>query len=197
MRKLLGTALALAFMLVACNDGQAPKIGVVDMNRLMRDSVPGKAGLKFIESQQTELQAALDKIQDRLEKNPGDENAVQELQKVYAASQQKIQAEGQGVVTKLFDAIQAAMDSYRRQNGYQILIRQEALDSYAPELDVTNAIMAEVDKLKLDFRPSEVKPENAASPAPDALGNQADPASSGSAEKQAGETPASPDQPKK
>lgn len=154
MRKFLGMALVLAFMLAACDDGQAPKIGVVDLNRLMRDSAPGKAGLKYIESQQADLQSALDKIQDKLEKNPGDEAAVQELQKVYAASQQKIQAEGQGVVTRLFDSIQVALDNYRKQNGYQILIRVEALDSFDPALDVTNAIMAEVDKIKIDFKPA-------------------------------------------
>ncbi len=153
MRKFLVVALALALMLVACNDGQTPKMGVVDMNRLMRDSVPGKAGLKFIESQQKELQSALDAIQDRLEKNPNDENAVQELQKLYSASQQKIQAEGQAVVTKLFDSIQGALDSYRKNNGYLMLVRLEALDSFDPSLDVTNAVMAEVDKLKIEFAP--------------------------------------------
>lgn len=188
MRTLLVMALALASMLVACNEGQSPKIGVVDMNRLMRDSAPGKAGLKFIESQQADLQAALDKIQEKLEKNPGDEAAVQELQKVYASSQQKIQAEGQGVVTKLFDSIQAALDNFRKQNGYQLLIRMEALDSFDPGLDVTSAIMAEVDKLKIDFSPAETK--DATNP-PESQNLQDSSAASQTSEKPANEnTPA-------
>lgn len=150
--------LALSIMLVACNEGQAPKIGVVDLNRLMRDSVLGKAGLKFIESQQTELQAQLDAIQDRLEKNPADEAAMQELQKVYSASQQRMQAEGQNVVGLLFDSIQKELNTYREKNGYLLLIRAEAVDSYDPSLDVTNAIMGEVDKLKLEFKPVSQQP---------------------------------------
>lgn len=158
MRKIMG-ALAIAamcFALLGCNEGGSPNIAVVDMNRLMRDSAPGKAGLKFIETQQTGLQAKLDAIQDRLEKNPQDESAMRELQQVYASSQQRIQAEGQNVVTMLFDAIQRVLNDYRKTNGYAMLIRAEALDSYDPALDVTNAVMAEVDKLKLDFKPVEL-----------------------------------------
>lgn len=146
--------LAMSALLLACNEGQGQKIGVVDLNRLMRDSVPGKAGLKFIENQQTELQGKLDSIQEKLEKNPADEAAMQELQKVYAASQQRIQAEGQNVVTQLFDSIQKTLNAYREKNGYSVLMRAEALDSYDPSLDVTNAVMADVDKLKIDFKPA-------------------------------------------
>lgn len=147
--------LALCGLLAACNDmgGSSPKMAVVDLNRLMRESEPGKAGLKFIETQQTELQSKLDEIQDRLEKNPSDEKAVQELQRVYATSQQRIQAEGQNVVGQLFDAIQKTLNAYREKNGYAMLIRTEALDSYDPGLDVTGAVMVEVNKLQLDFKP--------------------------------------------
>lgn len=149
----IASVLALCGLLAACDTGTSEKIGVVDMNRLMRESVPGKAGLKYIEAQQAELQAKLDAVQDRLEKNPGDEGAAQELQKLYAESQQRIQSEGQNVVTKLLDAIQKSLDVWRAQHGYAMLIRLEALDSFDAALDVTNAIMSDIDKLKLDFNP--------------------------------------------
>lgn len=164
MRRMAYLFLVLALGLAgltACNEsgsGQR-KIGVVDLNRLMRDSAPGKEGLKFIEARQTKLQSGLDAIQARLEKNPEDQAALQELQKVYAASQQQMQADGQNVVGALFDAIQSALNSYRERNGYAVLIRAEALDSFDPALDVTSAVMAEVDKLKIDFK---------AAPAPEA-----------------------------
>lgn len=161
--------IVMALLLGACNDGQGSRLGVVDLNRLMRDSAPGKAGLKFIESQQTELQGKLDALQDKLEKNPSDEAAMQELQKVYAAAQQRIQTEGQQVVTQLFDAIQKTLDSYRSENGYAVLIRAEALDSYDPALDITNAVMAEVDKLKIDFKPAAQAPTS--EPAEPAVNN--------------------------
>lgn len=150
--------MVLCCLMAACNDSQgvntassAPKIGVVDLNRLMRDSAPGKEGLKFIESRQSGLQAELDAIQDKLEKNPADEQAMRDLQRVYAASQQQIQTEGQDVVGALFDAIQGALNTFRAKNGYAMLIRMEALDSFDPALDVTNAVMEDVDKIKIDF----------------------------------------------
>lgn len=161
MRSKIAIFLLLTFslLLCACEQSQGQKNGVVDLNRLMRDSAPGKAGLAFIEAQQKELQTKLDSLQDKLEKNPADEAAMQELQTVYAASQQRIQAEGQHVVTLLFDAIQNVLNNFREKNGYAMLIRAEALDAYDPGLDVTNAVMAEVDKLKIDFQP--VTPKDA------------------------------------
>lgn len=163
MKKLLSLCLALALcgLLVACNESGSQggfKVGVVDLNKLMRDSAPGKAGIKFIEAQQTKLQNELDAIQDNLEKNPTDEEAMQRLQKVYATSQQQIQAAGQNVVGALFDGIQEVLNSYREKNGYAMLIRAEALDSFDPALDVTNAVLAEVDKLKIDFKALQAEP---------------------------------------
>lgn len=156
MRKVcLVLALALCLGSAGCDNHDSPKIGVVDLNRLMAESAPGKAGLQFIESQQKELQARLDAIQDRIEKNPNDEAAMQELQAVYAASQQKIQTEGQAVVTRLLESIQKTVDAFRKDNGYSMLIRKEALDSVEPSLDVTEAIMAQVNKLDLNFAPAQ------------------------------------------
>ncbi len=161
MKNILAVLMAMLVCaaLAACNNGQdggQAKIGVVDLNRLMRESAPGKAGLKFIEAQQTKLQRELDDIQAKLEKNPEDQAAMQELQKVYATSQQKMQAEGQNVVGSLYDAIQACLNNFRAQRGYALLIRAEALDSFDPSLDVTNDLLAEVDKLEIDFKPTTV-----------------------------------------
>lgn len=148
-------AMSISFALAGCDNQESPKLGVVDMNRLMADSSPGKAGLQYIESQQKELQAKLDAIQDRIEKNPQDEAAMQELQTVYAASQQKIQTEGQAVVTRLLESIQGAVDSFRKEKGYAMLIRKEAIDSFDPALDITNELMVEINKIKLDFTPAQ------------------------------------------
>lgn len=151
----LGLALALCLGIAGCDNHSSPKIGVVDLNRLMAESVPGKAGLQYIESQQKELQARLDAIQERIEKNPNDEAAMQELQTVYTASQQKIQTEGQAVVTRLLEAIQKTVDTFRKDNGYSMLIRKEALDAVDPDLDVTETLMAEINKLELNFAPAQ------------------------------------------
>lgn len=145
----------LGIFLIACQEqGQAkPAIAVVDMARVMRDSTPGKEGIKFLESRQAALQGQLDSIQAKLEKNPEDENAIQELQRVYAVSQQRMQAEQQNVMNILFDTIQRILNDYCIREGYDVILGSEAAAAFNPKIDVTNAIIAEVDKQKLEFKP--------------------------------------------
>ena len=169
--KTLAIALATtAFLTGAFIDARAQeeKWAVVDIVKLMKESEPGKAGVKFIEARQAEMQKELDAIQEKKEKNPTDPELMQELQKVYASSNQQIQAEGQNVANTLLDAVKAAMDKYRADNGYTMLIGVEALASYAPEKDVTDEIMKEVNNSKLEFKrlsPPENKTPEAVAPA--------------------------------
>lgn len=147
----------LCFGLLACNDNKPSavqnKIAVVDLGRLMRESAPGKEGIKFIEAQQKEMQLQLDAIQDNLEKNPQDEAAMQELQKLYSLSQQKIQAEGQNIATQILDLVQRTLNSYLEKNSYDVIIGTEALAAYNAKIDITSQVMEEVDKQKIDFKP--------------------------------------------
>lgn len=144
-------------LLGACDSGNRQgmdvKIAVADVSRLMRDSVPGKAGIKFLESRQTKFQQELDDIQDRLEKNPSDEAAMKDLQRVYSASQQQIQAEGQKVAALLFDTLQRILDQFREKNGYTLILGQDTVASFAKSVDVTDALMKELDKEVIDFKP--------------------------------------------
>lgn len=113
----------------------------------------GKAGLKKIEALQAKMQSQLDEIQAKLEKNPSDEAAMREMQKVFGAAQQQMQAEGENIANQIFDAIQKSIDNYRKSNGYAVLIRQDALASYDPALDVTDEVMREANKLSIEFKP--------------------------------------------
>lgn len=141
--------------LPACdNTSKTPKSAVVDLGRLMRESAPGKDGMVFIEAQQKEMQAQLDEIQDRLEKNPQDEAAMQELQKVYALSQQRIQTEGQNIAGQILDVVQRTLNNYRAANGYDVILLTDSLAAYDPALDITNAVLAEVNKQKIEFKPT-------------------------------------------
>lgn len=167
---------ALPLLLVACmavaacqqQESSSPgvKIAVADVARLMRDSVPGKEGIKFLESRQQLLQKELEDIQARLDKNPSDEEAMKDLQRVYASSQQRIQAEGQNVAALLFDTLQRILDSYLEKNGYDVILSQDTLASFSKKIDITNAVMAELDKQKIDFKPlPEAAPAVEAAPA--------------------------------
>lgn len=153
----LPALLASLLLLNACDSGGQQganvKIAVADVSRLMRDSLPGKAGIKFLESRQTKFQSELDDIQDRLEKNPSDEAAMKDLQRVYTASQQQIQAEGQNVAALLFDTLQRILDQFREKNGYTLILGQDTVASFAKSVDVTDAVMKELDKEVIDFKP--------------------------------------------
>lgn len=154
------SAMLLAFcvgaFLCGCQEQAAsvkPAIALVDMARVMRDSAPGKEGVKFLESRQAVLQKALDEIQDKVEKNPEDEKAIQELQRVFAVSQQRMQAEQQNVANILYDAVQRVVNEYRQKEGYDIILGMEAVAAFNPARDVTAAIISEVDKQKIEFKP--------------------------------------------
>lgn len=149
--------LVICATLLACEEtnsaNQGFRAGVADVARLMRDSVPGKEGIKYLETQQQTYQKELDAIQDRLEKNPADEAAMKELQQVYAISQQRIQAEGQNVASLLFDTVQKILDTYRAEKGLDVILSQDTIASFDKKIDITAEIMTILDKQKIDFKP--------------------------------------------
>ena len=170
IRLFMPLVFVLSFMLLACQQTETkdaqPKLAVVDMARIMRDSEPGKAGVKFLESLQSGMQEKLNAIQARLEKDPKDEAAQKELQGVYMASQQRMQAEQQNVVNLLYDTIQRVLNAYREQQGYDIILSAEVAAAFNPKADVTAAVIAEVNKQKIDFKPLPDPAAPEAAPAP-------------------------------
>lgn len=194
---ILPVILAGVILLNGCETGSKSengvKIAVADVSRLMKDSVPGKAGIKFLESRQAIFQKELDEIQDRLEKNPADENAMKDLQRVYSASQQQIQAEGQNVATLLFDTLQRVLDNFREQKGYTLILSQDTVASFAKNVDITNEVMQVLDQEKIDFKPLPAAPAPVEIELPDPAKQAPEP---GSETKQEEKTPAEKEQQK-
>lgn len=149
-------ALVLCFMLFACQENSqvaSAKMAVVDLARLMSDSAPGREGIKFLESRQAAIQEKLDAMQEKLEKNPQDDSAMQEYQRFFSMAQQRMQAEQQNVVSLLFDTVQRVLNSYRTDNGYEVIISADAVQSYNPALDITASVLGEINKQKIEFKP--------------------------------------------
>ena len=149
-------ALGLCLLLPACQqaDTAKPQLAVVDMARIMRDSEPGKAGVKFLEGIQAEMQSSLNDIQSRLQKNPNDAQAQKELQTIYMAAQQRMQTEQQNVINVLYDMVQRVINGYRTEKGYAVILNSEAAAAYDAKADVTADIVAAVNKQKVDFKPA-------------------------------------------
>ena len=155
IRYFMPLALLLSLMLIACQQGEGTsqsKLAVVDMTRIMRDSEAGKAGVKHLEALQADMQEQLNAIQGRLEKNGSDADAQKELQTVYMMSQQRMQVEQQNVVNVLYDTMQRIINAYRADKGYALIISSEAAASFDSKADVTNDIIAAMDKQKIDFK---------------------------------------------
>lgn len=140
-------------ILAACdNTAQASlKVGVVDIARLMRDSVPGRDGAKVLESLEEELKATLEQIGAKVEQEPENEALMRDLQTAYGIAQQRLQIQGQNVAGALYDTLQKVMDQYRTDNAFDLILDQTTVVSFSSALDVTNAVMAELNKQKVDF----------------------------------------------
>ena len=155
--------------------GFFPSYSVVDMSRLLTESEPGKAGMAFLEGLQGEMQNKLNAVQERLEKNDKDEEAQRELQLSYMTFQTRMGKEQQNVAGQLYDMLQKVLGEYRAAHGYQIIISREVVASFDAAVDVTAAVLAEVNKQKMTFTPLEQddavsaaeKPASQAAPAAD------------------------------
>ena len=162
MRYLIPLLLFCCCLLPACQQGEAtesrPGLAIVDMARVMRDSEAGKAGVQFLEAMQASMQQELDTIQQKLEKDTDNEALQQELQQVLMTSQQRIQTEQQNVVTILYDTAQRIINTYREQQGFAVILAAEAAAAYSTSADVTNAIIAELNKQNISFKPVTTPP---------------------------------------
>lgn len=153
IRLLILSLLVLCLAVSGCQQTQEPavKVGVVDMNRLLRDSEPGKEASRFLEGMQKEIQQQIDDVQARLCKDPENENLQRELQAIYMGGQQRINAEQQNVVSQLLDLTQRLVNNYRKANGLSVVLGTDVAVAYDPALDVTNALLDEMNKQKVNF----------------------------------------------
>lgn len=158
IRLLAVSLLLLSLLCAACQQGEnktasGPRIAVVDVVRVMRDSEPGKAGIKFLEGIQADIQKQLDDIQAKLEKDRENQALQQQLQTVYMAAQQRMGAEQQNVLSQLQNVVQRTMDEFRKAQGYDVIMSAETMASFDAKLDVTNGVIEAMNSQKITFVP--------------------------------------------
>jgi outer membrane protein len=160
-------------------DSSAPAVAVVDSARVFKESEPGKAGIKHLETLHESMQAELNALQQELQAKPNDEALQQKLQEKYMVYQQRISAEQQQVINTLNAAIQKALDACRIQKKLALIVGTDVVLSYGSEADVTGAVISEVNKTQVEFKPIEPDAEvtlPVAPPAPPQAAPQAAPA---------------------
>lgn len=155
--------LILAFSTTAC---VGSKVGVINPTRLFQDSESGKAGLAHLKQIESEMQTQLTTAQEMLKKSPDDEALRSRFQQTFAGYQQLITDQQQKVVESVNKQIEAALDVCRGQKGLAAILNGEAVLSYAPDTDVTDAVLAEMNKAPLSFAPVKLDSLQAAPAAP-------------------------------
>ena len=140
-------------------DSSAPAVAVVDSARVFKESEPGKAGIKHLEALHESMQSELNALQQELQAKPNDEALQQKLQEKYMVYQQRISAEQQQVINTLNEAIQKALDACRVQKKLALIVGTDVVLSYGSAADVTGAVISEVNKVKVEFKPIEPEAE--------------------------------------
>ncbi|MCL1985442.1 MAG: OmpH family outer membrane protein [Betaproteobacteria bacterium] len=158
----LPSLLLTALLLGGCispADSSDSAVAVVDSARVFKESEPGKAGIKHLETLHESMQTELNALQQELQAKPNDEALQQKLQEKYMAYQQRISAEQQQVINTLNEAIQKALDACRVQKKLALIVGTDVALSHGPSADITDAVISEVNKAKVEFQPIEPEAE--------------------------------------
>lgn len=158
---LLLPALAL---LAACNDnggtaGAGGSVALIDQNRLYMESQTGKKGMEMLQGMSGDMQSQLQSMQEEMAKE-GTEQEKQErsrrFQQTLSAAQAKMGAEQTRIVGILQENVTAVLDEFRKERGIAVVLPVENALSYDKSLDITDDVIAALDKRSIDLsKPAE------------------------------------------
>ncbi len=182
-------AVAMVLSLAGCDDNKADKpfkIAVINSERVIAESVAGKAGSAHMNAVSGELQAQLVKLRAEYEADPKNKELEKKLQQGFVELQQRFAEQQAFVNAKLNEAYQKALVSFREKHGIDIVLPAESVLSSGPRADMTAQLIAEFDKFEVSFAApaQEQPPAGAAAPvqaAPEAQGAVKAPADTGQA----------------
>lgn len=167
MQKFCGVLSCVMLLLLcsACeqqNSTPSQKIGIVNINRILVDSEPGRSAAKYIDNLQDSLREQANALQQKMlkasdnntdDKDPKKEALQKEVQMEYMRLQNKMQAEQQNVNNILNDVVHRVVEKYRSDNGFSIIIFSDVALSFEEKVDVTAGITAAMNKEKVVFKP--------------------------------------------
>lgn len=133
-------------------------VAVVNPTRLFQDSESGKAGIEHLKGMEAAMQEQLVTAQGALEQSPNDEGLRARFQQIFVGYQQLVSTEQQKVVEGVNSQIQKVLDAYRAQKRMVVIMNSESVLTYAPNADVTNDIIAEMNKTPVAFTPVSLPP---------------------------------------
>lgn len=153
MKKQLFAALALlaVFALGGCNGEKKDSLAVVDAEMVFQQSKLAAAGMQHLEALTSDMQDRLVKMQDQLGAAPEDKALEQRLQSELFALQGNMDRAQRAVaerVNKLFDD---AVEECRKNQGLEIVLPKQLAMAVNPDADITEKVVAVMDKITVDF----------------------------------------------
>lgn len=160
---LSGTAIAATLMLLAgCHEEKqeqkpTPQFGVVQINKLYKDSRIGKAGFERLSGLESKAQGILKEAVAALEKGRAGDKDVdvsrieRELQERVAFMQEVIRQDQEHVSNVLQTVMKNVLDKYSKDHGLFGVFSAENMLSASPEADVTDQIMTLLDQVEPAF----------------------------------------------
>lgn len=133
------------------------KIGVVNVNRILIDSEPGRAATKYMEGLQDSLRAQATELQKKMqevsEKDTENEAKQKEVQMEFIRLQSKMQAEQQNVNNILNDVLHRVIEKFRVDQGYSLIVFSDVALSFDEKTDVTAGVIQAMNTEKVIFTP--------------------------------------------
>lgn len=143
-----------------------PKIAYVDLQRAVFEVAEGRAAKTRLEEMKTVRQRALDEKQEELkrlqqsleqqrslmsaeafeEKRRNFAQRLGELQQTYATLQRELAGEEMKVQQQILERMAAILKQIGEAEGYQIIVRKDALLWGLPSLEVTNELIRRYDR---------------------------------------------------
>lgn len=161
---LLGAALLGLMLLAGCNQQAAGvTIGVVDEAAAFQKNQAAAKAMTYLQELGAPLQKKAEAAYKAMQAEQNEANvaaykaAMGELQGVMNGEQQRIVA--------LIDAkFKEVLDTYRQEKGLTVILSKESVISASNTVDITDDIVAAMDKLELDLTKPEA-PEATEAPA--------------------------------
>lgn len=150
-------AVALCATLSACQTG-GQKVALVDMGRVFQEAAPAQAGQQYLADLNMKLQTQFAEIQQKMgDKEPSPEEMAQ-IQQSVASLRANLESAQKRVMDRFDAKMTEVMDKYRADNGYTVMMLKETIVSFDKSIDVTEAIIAEMNKITLNFDADVAKP---------------------------------------
>lgn len=146
----LSSVFVLVALLCAC---ATSRVGVIQSVRIYQESNAGKAGLAYLEQVEQDVKVKAEAAQRLAESLPDNDELSKALQTFFVNCQEIMNNAQEQAVGTVQDLINRTIASYREEKRLSLIVQNDAAVSFDPNSDVTEDIIAEMNKSSVTFEP--------------------------------------------